>query len=241
VSTADRGGVEAALDRRDDSRAASAAEIDWYFDFISPYSYLAFEALPSSLATIEPAPLLRYKPVLFAGLLQHWGHLGPAEVPPKRRFTYEHCAWLAARNGIPMRAPRQHPFNPLPLLRAALAAGCGRDPIERLFRFVWRDGSLPDEPAFGRLLADVGLAPEALDAPEVKTRLRANGEAAVAAGVFGVPTAVARTAHGVRPIWGFESMPMLVDWLRGAPVFDSEQMRRAASLPMGEQRRAVRR
>lgn len=216
-----------------------AAEIDWYFDFISPYSYLAFEALPVALAAIEPAPAIRYRPVLFAGLLNHWGHKGPAEVPPKRRFTYEHVAWLADRHGIAMRAPRQHPFNPLPLLRAAIAAGSQRDAIGKLFRFVWRDGALPDEPAFAQLLADLDIAPAALDAPEVKSALRANGEAAIAAGVFGVPTAVARTAHGVRAIWGFDALPMLADWLRGAPVFSSDEMRRAADLPMGEQRRGA--
>lgn len=219
--------------------AMPVAEIDWYFDFISPYSYLAFESLPDALAGIEPAPLLRYRPLLFAGLLNHWGHMGPAEVPPKRRFTYEHCAWLADRHGIAMRAPRQHPFNPLPLLRAAIAAGSGREAIGRLFRFVWRDGALPDEPAFAQLLAELGIAAGSLDSPEVKAALRANGEAAIAAGVFGVPTAVARTARGVRAIWGFEALPMLADWLRGAPVFSGAEMRRAADLPLGEQRRSV--
>lgn len=219
--------------------SAPAAEIDWYFDFISPYSYLAFEALPQALAAVEPAPVLRYRPLLFAGLLNHWGHMGPAEVPPKRRFTYEHCAWLADRHGIAMRAPRLHPFNPLPLLRAAVAAGSRRESIGPLFRFVWRDGALPDEPAFARLLADLDIAPAALDAADVKASLRANGEAAIAAGVFGVPTAVARTARGVRAIWGFDALPMLVDWLRDAPVFSSEEMKRAADLPMGEQRRSI--
>lgn len=219
--------------------AGPAAEVDWYFDFISPYSYLAFESLPVALAGIEPAPVLRYRPVLFAGLLNHWGHVGPAEVPPKRRFTYEHCAWLADRHGIVMRTPRQHPFNPLPLLRAAIAAGSRHEVIERLFHFVWRDGALPDEDGFAALLADLNIAPASLDAAEVKAALRANGEAAIAAGVFGVPTAVARTARGVRAIWGFEALPMLADWLRDAPVFSSEEMRRVADLPMGEQRRNV--
>ena len=219
--------------------ALPAAEIDWYFDFVSPYSYLAFESLPQALASIEPAPLLRYRPLLFAGLLNHWGHTGPAEIPPKRRFTYEHCAWLADRHRIEMRAPRRHPFNPLPLRRAAIAAGGGRDVIGRLFHFVWRDGSLPDEPAFAAVLAELGLAPASLDAAEVKAALRANGESAIAAGVFGVPTAVARTAQGVRAIWGFEALPMLADWLRAAPVFASDEMRRAADLPPGEQRRNV--
>jgi 2-hydroxychromene-2-carboxylate isomerase len=219
------------------SVTAAPAGIDWYFDFISPYSYLAFEALPATLAGIAPAPVLRYRPVLFAGLLDHWGHVGPAEIAPKRRFTYEHVAWLADRHGIPMRAPRQHPFNPLPLLRAAIAAGCGREAVERLFRFVWRDGALPDEPAFAPLLAALGLTAAALEAPQVKAALRANGDEAIAAGVFGVPTAVARTGAGTRAIWGFDALPMLADWLRGAALFEGEPMRRAADLPLGAQRR----
>jgi len=233
------GDVEAGFSRRKGDRAVLAAEIDWYFDFISPYSYLAFELLPGALTKIEPAPVLRLKPVLFAGLLQHWGHMGPAEVPPKRRFTYEHCVWLADRHGIALKSPPRHPFNPLPLLRAAIAAGCSRESVERLFRYVWRDGALPDEPAFARLLAALHLAPEALDAPAVKAQLRRHGEEAIAAGVFGVPTAVARTAQGVRAIWGFDALPMLADWLRGAPLFGGEEMRRAGSLPMGEQRRTM--
>lgn len=219
------------------SAAVAPAQVDWYFDFVSPYSYLAFVALPRALAGIEPVPEIRYRPLLFAGLLNHWGHTGPAELAPKRRFTYEHVAWLADRHGIALRAPRHHPFNPLPLLRAAIAAGSARPAIGRLFDYAWRDGALPDEPAFADLLAEVGVAPAALDSAAVKAALRANGEAAIAAGVFGVPTAVARTARGGRAIWGFDALPMLADWLREAPVFAGAEMARAADLPAGEQRR----
>jgi hypothetical protein len=48
-----------------------------------------------------------------------------------------------------------------------------------------------------------------------------------------------KVARGVRAIWGFDALPMLADWLRGAPVFSSDEMRRAADLPMGEQRRGA--
>lgn len=217
----------------------TAARIDWYFDFVSPYSYLAFEAMPQALAGIDPAPAINYRPLLFAGLLNHWGHMGPAEVPPKRRFTYEQVVWLAARHGIGLKLPRQHPFNPLPLLRAAIAAGSTRAAIERLFRYVWRDGALPEDSGFAPLLAELGVTPASLDAPEVKSTLRANGAAAVAQGVFGVPTVVAQTPRGVRAIWGFDALPMLADWLRGAPVFGDAEMLRAADLPTGIQRRAL--
>lgn len=55
---------------------------DWYFDFISPFAYLQFVRL-GELAGAR----LRLRPVLFAGLLQHWGQLGPAEIPAKRRCS----------------------------------------------------------------------------------------------------------------------------------------------------------
>ena len=58
-----------------------------------------------------------YRPVLFGALLKHWGHKGPAEIEPKRAWTYRHVLWLAHRHGIAMQMPAQHPFNPLALLR----------------------------------------------------------------------------------------------------------------------------
>ena len=66
---------------------------DWYFDFISPFAYLqnaVFYHLPDDLEVTR-------KPVLFAGLLGHWEHKGPAEIPRKRVFTLRHTKWLALR------------------------------------------------------------------------------------------------------------------------------------------------
>ncbi len=60
------------------------ASADWYFDFVSPFSYLQCEQLPQLEQTIR----VRYRPVLFAALLKAHASLGPAEIPAKRRFTY---------------------------------------------------------------------------------------------------------------------------------------------------------
>lgn len=219
--------------------------IDWYFDVISPYAYLAFERLPDALARSPVAIELRYRPVLFAGLLEHFGQKGPAEIAAKRRFVYEHALWLAQRHDARLRLPRQHPFNPLPLLRALVAAGGpgaspSRDQVALAFRFVWQHGQLPDEPAFGDLLRALGVAAGALDAVEVKAALRANTEAAIADEVFGVPTAAVRKPGvPVRRFWGFDALPMMTDFIDGHAVFGSEVMARAATLPVGLQRKAV--
>lgn len=97
----------------------STAPIEWVFDVISPFAYLA----PAAARAAAPGEGLRVVPVLLAGLLQHFGQLGPAEIPAKRRFTYRFALWRARTLGLPMRFPPAHPFNPLPGLRLIIAAG----------------------------------------------------------------------------------------------------------------------
>ena len=90
-------------------------QVDWYFDFISPFAYLQFKhfhRLPDDLE-------VTLHPLLFAGLLNHWEHKGPAEIPAKRTQTYQFTHWHAEQLGVPFRTPPAHPFNPLPALRLA--------------------------------------------------------------------------------------------------------------------------
>ncbi len=205
--------------------------IDWYFDFISPFAWLQAEDFAR-----RPELDIACKPVLFAGLLEHWGQLGPAEIAPKRTFTYRYIVWRAHQLGLPVRLPRAHPFNPLPLLRLAVVAQARFEVVLRLFRFVWSEGSLPDDPqAWGALLAELGM-PEAarrLQDDDVKRALRRNGDEAIAQGVFGVPTAVVDGEL----FWGVDATDMMLDYLAKDLVFDSDEMRRAAVLPVGKARR----
>lgn len=203
--------------------------IDWYFDFISPFSYLQCEQLDRL-----PVPVaLQLKPVLFAGLLAHWDNKGPAEIEPKRLWTFEHCAWLAHKHGIPMRLPAHHPFNPLPLLRLSIALGNTHAAVQRIFRFVWRDGHLPsDGAAWAALLEELGATPEMLDAPTVKQQLRQFGEQAIAHRVFGVPSAVVDN----RVFWGFDATDMLIAYLNRDAFFQSDLLKSAQTLPPGLQR-----
>ena len=108
--------------------------ITFWLDFISPFAYLAFERLPQALQGCSYA--VDYRPLLCAGLLQQHGQKGPAEIEPKRAWTFRHVHWLAHRHGVPMDTPLQHPFNPLPLLRLALACGPNRRVCEAIFRHV---------------------------------------------------------------------------------------------------------
>ncbi|HET8747523.1 MAG TPA: 2-hydroxychromene-2-carboxylate isomerase [Ramlibacter sp.] len=208
--------------------------ITFHFDFISPYAYLAFEKLPEALKGLSYR--VDYRPVLFAGMLKHHGQLGPAEIAPKRDWTYRQVLWLAHAHGIPMQLPAAHPFNPLGLLRLALA--CGDDGLvnrliaETVFRHVWRGGA---DAADAQRLAELRalLQPQRDPAGDaVKAELKANTEVAIARGLFGVPTF---DVDG-RLFWGFDALPMLREYLDGNPWFASGAWEQAAALPAGQTR-----
>jgi 2-hydroxychromene-2-carboxylate isomerase len=188
--------------------------IDFWLDPVSPFAWLAFERLPEALAGTHYA--VRYRPILFAGLLKHWGNVGPAEIEPKRAWTFRHVHWIAAQHGIALQTPAQHPFNPLPLLRLLWAAGPNRRTCEAVLRHVWQGGGADAlEPARLAALTEA-LAPAEDPAGEaVKARLRAEGEAAIADGVFGVPS------FGVdgRVFWGLDALPMLRAQLEGGDTW----------------------
>ena len=208
--------------------------IAFFLDFISPYSYLAFEQLPQALQGLSYEVV--YRPVLLGGILQALGQLGPAEVPGKREWTYRQVLWLARQHGVPLRMPAVHPFNPLPLLRLALACGQGgainRHVCETVLRHVWTGGADAVDPQRLAQLRTTLAPARDPDAADVKGELRANTDAALAHGVFGVPT---MEVDG-RLFWGFDALPMLRAWLDGDAWFDSGDWDAAARTSVGIQR-----
>jgi 2-hydroxychromene-2-carboxylate isomerase len=201
---------------------------DWYFDFISPFSYLQSERL----AALGPRIAVRYRPVLFAALLDANGHKGPAEIPGKRAFTYRFVVWQARRLGIALKFPHEHPFNPLSLLRLAIVCDCRPDAVQRIFRFVWRDGRLPDLPIeWAELTHDLGVADAdaRIADPDVKETLRRNTDEAIARGVFGVPT----LAVGDELFWGVDATDMALDYVAAGCRFADPEYARVSALPTG--------
>ena len=207
--------------------------ITFYLDFISPYAYLAFEKLPEALMGLSYT--VSYKPVLLGALLQHHGQLGPAEIAAKRAWTYRHVEWLGQHEQVELQMPAVHPFNPLPLLRLSLACAHlkagepNRHVCETLFHHVWRSGA--DVLDAVRLQAlDTALPPHAdPQSDAVKAQLKLQTDAAIAAGVFGVP------AFGVdgKLFWGFDALPMLRDYLMGDAWFDGPSWAKPAQIPTG--------
>ena len=203
----------------------------WYFDVISPFAYLhltRFRELPEDLA-------ITYKPVLFAGLLNHWGQKGPAEIPSKRRWTYRACQFWADSHGVPFRFPAGHPFNPLHYQRLILACGSTPESVRRVFDYVWTTGADPaDEKGFAALARSLGIGDlAALGSPEVKDALRRNTEEAAAAGVFGVPTFLMNGEI----FWGNDSVEFFKACLADPTILASAEMRRIAALPISAARK----
>ena len=187
--------------------------IVFHFDPISPYAYLAFEALPQVLEGLSVE--VSYRPVLLGALLSHWQTKGPAETEPKRAWTFRHVAWLAAQQGVPLDVPATHPFNPLPLLRLAVACGPNRRVVEAIFRHVWLGGAEATDAQRLALLTEQ-LAPARDPAGnEVKAELRQLTETAAAAGLFGVPS----FEYDGRLFWGLDALPMLREALQGSAWF----------------------
>lgn len=206
-------------------------QAQWYFDFISPFSYLQLGKLPVWRARLDIAPV----PVAFGAILKHHGNVGPAEIPGKREFTYRFVQWQAERAGVALRFPPAHPFNPLVALRLCIAAGTTWDAVAAIFAHLWRDGragtSAMELGGVGRALG-IDNVEIATSAAEVKGRLRANTAAAIAAGVFGVPTLCA----GGERFWGNDASAMVDDWLDDPRRFDGAEYRRIATLPIGVER-----
>lgn len=205
--------------------------LTFYLDFISPYAYLAFDALPEALMGLSYT--VTYQPVFLGGLLKHNAMLGPAEVPPKRDWVYRQVQWLAHQKGLVLDMPAEHPFNPLGLLRLAVAQTEQGQPnryvCETLFRHVWEGGrSVNDAGRMAELTAVLAPA-RSVDDERVKAQLKANTDKAIAQGVFGVP---AIEVDG-KVFWGLDSLPMLRNYLDGDAWFSDKQWQGVSEVVSG--------
>lgn len=194
-----------------------ARTVDFYFDYLSPYAYLAWLCLPevTDPRDVEIVP----RPVLFAGLLNHWGQLGPAEIPPKGRHVGKDTGRFAALRGIPLHAPRYHPFRPLTALRVSLAIVSRdkqKEAITAIFKAGWVESiDLGDPNDIRDALNKAGLDGERLVAATegslARDTLHTETETAISRGVFGIPTMVVEDEL----FWGLDQLQYLALFLDG--------------------------
>ena len=214
------------------------AAVDFYIDVVSPYSWLGWHAL-SRLGARTPLEI-RCTPVLFAALLDAVGGVGPAEIASKRAYTIRDVMRVARFEGLPFRFPPAHPFNPLAALRLCVATDDDADRFRlagALLDATWASArDITQEQTLRQILAECRLPAETLDVARsdgVKARLRSNTQAALALGVFGVPTC----RVGSELFWGHDRIPHLDAWLRGDLELDEQAYADALNTPRGSDRR----
>ena len=215
--------------------------VDFYFDYLSPFSYLASLRVGEVCSAANAEVVFR--PILFPALLNHWGQRGPAEIPPKSVHTFKECLRYALARGVPFRAPKLHPFNPLLALRVTCAAESERERqrvASVLYALGWADGGdLSSRDEISAALARDGLsATELLERAEtsaIKQLLRAETDLAIARGVFGIPTMLV----GDELFWGVSQLDALQLHLTGRDPLQQLDWKQLAPQGMGAWRRSV--
>lgn len=219
----------------------STGTIELFFDFISPYAYLAW--MRSGALAAATGRRIVPRPVIIAPMLTALGTRGPAEVPARRAYLIKDLIRAAHRAGVPFGPPPTHPFNPLLPARIAcleLEPELRQRIITALYAATWGvDATGIDTPErVTAVLAAIGVDAAPLIAgaasPEAKQRLRANTDEALARGAFGVPTLFVDGEM----FFGFSAYPEIEAFVRGEdPVHrHAEVIARWASLPATAQR-----
>ena len=168
--------------------------LEFFFDYVSPFSYLANSQV-AALATRTGAELV-YRPFFLGGVMQATGNQPPATLPARAKYMPRDIARWVRRYGVPFAFNSNFPMNTLHAMRAALAAQeHGAFPVYHaaLFRAAWAEPvNLGDVAVLRDVIAKAGLDAERIvarsGADEIKERLKANTAEAVERGAFGAPT-----------------------------------------------------
>ena len=170
-------------------------QVEFFFDFGSSYSYIAYKALPG-IAAAQNAQIV-WRPMLLGGVFKASGNHSPAEIPAKSKWMNQDMQRWAARYGATFTRNPHFPINTMTIMRGAVGMQMrGLDfpkYAEAMFRAMWEEPhNLGDPQELAAVLRQAGFDADAFQAlvndPAVKEQLKKNTEEAVARGVFGAPT-----------------------------------------------------
>lgn len=174
----------------------SKQAVEFFFDFGSPTTYLAWTQLPGICAAA--GAMLVYRPMLLGGVFQATGNASPVTVPAKGKYMLTDMARFARRYDVPMRFNPHFPINTLALMRGAVGVQLRwpqrfEDYVSAMFTAMWVEGRNMGDPAIvAEVLDKAGFDARALleltADPAVKDGLKRNTEEAVRRGAFGAPT-----------------------------------------------------
>lgn len=220
-------------------QAMTITTMEICFDYISPFAFFGWRRA-RAFAERRGWELIA-TPVVFGAMLDHWGQRGPAEIPPKREYTFKTVSRYAVANGIAMKGPKTHPFNTLAALRMSVPLVSGSRQlaiVDALFDSIWVDGI--DGSSVEEL--KVSLERRGFDADvllartrerDVKDALRASTDRAIARGAFGVPTFFA----GDEMFWGNDSLEWVEMFMDGRDPLDRRHVEEVLARPRGVDRK----
>ncbi len=217
-----------------------ASEVDLYFDFVSPYTYLLLAQADAFAQRNKVA--WRLQPVVYGVLLNHTGLVGPVEVEVKRRYSFADIRRCAALLDIPLVGAPAHPFRSLEALRTVclyLDDPRCLDLTVALAHACWGAGrDLADADTLAAVVASSGLEASNLEArlaaDDSKHRLRETTSRAIDRGVFGVPTC----RLGDELFWGHDRLPHLAARIAGRIPDPLEGIDQLLERPRAAERRA---
>lgn len=182
--------------------------VDVYFDFSSPYSYLAATQLPAIAA--RHGATVRWRPVVLAAVFEAAGNRMPAASPPKAVWMLQDLRRWSAEYGVPFVMNGRFPLNTIPAMRLVLVAerhGKAQEVALDLFRRTWALDQDPNA-ALAEVAAAAGLpdgAAAQVQDPAIKAALKASTDEAIARGVFGAPAMFV----GDELFWGNDRLHMV--------------------------------
>jgi 2-hydroxychromene-2-carboxylate isomerase len=168
--------------------------IDFYFDFVSPYTFISFQQIKN--LKFKQDFKFRLKPVLLGGLHNLHKITAPAFIPAKAKFMIRDCKMLSDKYKISFKFNSYFPINTVNLMRGVLIAeedGIEHQYIEKMFEALWIGGlNLNDQTIIDKVLKNLGINPKTfalrLSNQNVKDELKKRTQDAFEKGIFGAPT-----------------------------------------------------
>ena len=177
---------------------------DFYFDFISPYSFLAHK----EIRKIEKkfGIKIRYRPILLGGLHNLHGIKAPAFIPAKAKHMIRDCKLISERNSVKFKFNSYFPIKSLNLMRGVLVAeedNIKNYYIDSIFNTIWQDGlNMNDDNIIQKVLKNININPKTFSLRStsslIKDSLRKKTSEAYEKGIFGAPTFVSNN----KIFWG---------------------------------------
>ena len=167
---------------------------DFYFDFVSPYSFLAHKQIKK--IEKKEGIKIRYKPILVGGLHNLHGIKAPAFIPAKAKHMIRDCKLIAAKNGVKFKFNSYFPIRSLNLMRGVFVAeedNIKSYYIDSIFNTIWQDGlNMNDQVIIEKVLKNLNVNPKTFilrsTSSQIKDSLRKKTNDAYEKGIFGAPT-----------------------------------------------------